>query len=140
MAAPAIHEYTGTVTRVVDGDTIDCQVSVEVDVGFGVSATFRAAHRVRLAGINCPEVHGASRDRGLDAAAFTRDRLLGKEVRLVAFKAEDGEFRSDSFGRWLAKVYLGDDDFNQQLIDAGHAVPFMALAFPVPTPDPRTTP
>lgn len=119
------HEYRGIVTRVVDGDTIDCLISTTVDAGFGVTATFATSHRIRLAGINCPEVHGPDKDRGLVAAAFTHEHLLGKEVQLVASRTDDGDFKADSFGRWLARVYLGGVDFNQQLIDAGHAVPFM---------------
>ena len=123
-------EYTGVVTRVVDGDTIDCDVSSPVDLPFGVRGVFTTPHRFRLAGVNCPELHGASREAGRAAAAFTEHHLAGKSVRLVAFKSADSGFAADSFGRWLARVYVGEVDFCRRLVDAGHAVPFMACAGP----------
>lgn len=113
-----MYEYDAKVINVVDGDTIDCVVSLP----FYLSAT----HRFRLLGVNCPEVHGVTRAAGLEAAAYTRDTLLGKVVRLRSAK-------SDDFGRWLAQVYLGDVDFNRSLIDRGFAVPYMVgkVAAPV---------
>lgn len=120
-----MHEYNATVINVVDGDTVDCLVTVEIDVGFGVSATFRTPHRVRLGGVNCPEVHGPSKEAGLAAAAYTREHLLGKGVTLRPIKSEDGEFHADSFGRWLARVDLDGSDFCERLIATGHAVQFM---------------
>lgn len=105
-----MYEYAAKVINVVDGDTIDC----EVDLGFYL----KAVHRFRLLGVNCPEVHGASRPDGLKAAEHTRLTLLNKTVRLRTT-------RSDDFGRWLTTVFLGDWDFNQSLIDGGFAVPYM---------------
>lgn len=142
-----MYTYTGKVTNVVDGDTIDCWVEVAVNIGFGLDATVRATHRFRLLGVNCPEVHGPTRDAGLAAKAYTTAALLGKTVRLEAYEvepdlaAEDRGFRTDSFARWLAAVYLGDVNFCKQLVEAGHAVPFHPrwLTLPVrpsfPPPD-----
>lgn len=43
-----MYEYTCTIRRVVDGDTVD----VDIDLGFGV---FLNNKRIRLAGIDAPE-------------------------------------------------------------------------------------
>ena len=46
--------YKATVTRVVDGDTVD----LEIDLGMSVFAK----QRIRLAGINTPETYGVKKD------------------------------------------------------------------------------
>jgi micrococcal nuclease len=105
-----MYEYDAKVINVVDGDTVDCVISL----GFYLTAT----HRLRLLGVNCPEVHGPTRAEGLKAAEYTRATLLGQTVRIRTAK-------SDSFGRWLCQVFVDGLDFNQSLIDRGLAVPFM---------------
>src|SRR5690606_6453682 len=62
-----------TVTRVVDGDTID----VEYVAGAELPAT-----RVRLIGVDTPEVHGQTEVYGAEASAFTKEQLTGKTVWL----------------------------------------------------------
>jgi micrococcal nuclease len=105
-----MYEYDAKVINVVDGDTIDC----DIDLGLFLHAT----HRLRLLGVNCPEVHGDTKVAGIEAAAYTRATLLGRTVRIRTAK-------SDSFGRWLYQVFVGDLDFNQSLVDRGLAVPYM---------------
>jgi micrococcal nuclease len=105
-----MYEYDAKVINVVDGDTVDCVISL----GFYLTA----AHRLRLLGVNCPEVHGETKAAGLKAAEYTRATLLGQTVRIRTAK-------SDSFGRWLCQVYLDGRDFNQSLVDRGLAVPYM---------------
>jgi micrococcal nuclease len=105
-----MYEYDAKVINIIDGDTVDCVISL----GFYLTAT----HRLRLLGVNCPEVHGPTRAEGLKAAEYTRATLLGQTVRIRTAK-------SDSFGRWLAQIYVDGLDFNQSLIDRGLAVPYM---------------
>jgi micrococcal nuclease len=105
-----MYEYDAKVINVVDGDTIDCVVALP----FYLTAT----HRFRLLGVNCPEVHGATKAAGLEAAAYTRATLIGKTVRIRTAK-------SDSFGRWLAQVFVDGLDFNADLVARGLAVPYM---------------
>jgi micrococcal nuclease len=112
-----MYEYDAKVINVVDGDTIDC----DIDLGLFLHAT----HRLRLLGVNCPEVHGPTKAEGLKAAEYTRVTLLGQTVRIRTAK-------SDSFGRWLCQVYLDGLDFNQSLVDRGLAVPFMVGKFAGP--------
>jgi micrococcal nuclease len=105
-----MYEYDAKVINIVDGDTIDCVVTLP----FYLNAT----HRFRLLGVNCPEVHGPTKADGLKAAEYTRATLLGKVIRLRSAK-------SDDFGRWLAQIYIGDVDFNADLVAKGLAVPYM---------------
>jgi micrococcal nuclease len=81
----------GRVVRVVDGDTI------VVDGGSGPQI-------VRLLGIDTPEtVHPDKPVQcyGPEASAYTKHLLTGRTVELTY----DRE-RVDSYGRWLAYVYL----------------------------------
>jgi hypothetical protein len=66
----ADHDARVTVTRVVDGDTIDTSPSVN-----GLS-------RVRLIGMDTPEVYFGAQPYGPEASAFAKRELEGEEVRL----------------------------------------------------------
>lgn len=86
-----------TVVHVVDGDTID----VEIGAGAGTSG-LRKAERVRLIGVDAPEIH-ASDPRSAALAKrslhFMQDLLRGGEVALDF----DGDMR-DAYGRLIAYV------------------------------------
>lgn len=99
---------SATVTRVVDGDT------VEVTTAAGVT------EKVRLIGVDTPEtVHPEKgvEPGGPEASAFTKERLTGQTVQLEL----DAEER-DQYGRMLAYVYTANGAmFNAVLADEGHA-------------------
>jgi micrococcal nuclease len=105
------------VNRVVDGDTLQLETG----------------ERVRLIGIDTPELHESSklqRDAersGQDKKAikqlgelayeFTRKLVEAKQVRLE-FDAE----KKDKYGRLLAYVYLSDGTFvNAEIVKQGYA-------------------
>lgn len=105
------------VSRVVDGDTLKLSNN----------------ERVRLIGVDTPEVHQSSklmrdaRKSGKDvseiqalgarASTFTKSLCEGKKVRLE-FDVE----RRDRYGRTLAYVYLEDGTFvNAKIIEEGYA-------------------
>jgi len=96
----------GTVTRVVDGDTVYVRFrDRELDV--------------RLIGIDTPEVDPSI---GVDcygdeASAFTERELDGRRVNLE-FDVE----RHDRYGRVLAYIWLAGDLFNERLVNEGYAV------------------
>ena len=105
------HDATATVSRVVDGDTIE--VSPAVD-GNG---------EVRLIGMDTPETKDPSEEvepLGPEASAFAADSLTGQSVGLE-FDVE----REDQYGRLLAYVYLGGEMFNEALVEEG-----LAQAYP----------
>lgn len=83
------YTYNATVTRVVDGDTVDLMV----DLGFRVTTKIRT----RLLGINAPEV-------STPEGCVSRDRLrehlpVGTEVVVSTFKDP-----TDKYGRWIATL------------------------------------
>jgi micrococcal nuclease len=105
VAGQSDHDATATVTRVVDGDTVEISRSVE-----GLST-------VRLIGVDTPETHGGTQPYGPEASDFTRQHLEGKEVSLEL----DVE-KVDPYGRLLAYVYLSDGQmFNETLVEEGYA-------------------
>jgi micrococcal nuclease len=95
----------GTVTRVVDGDT--------VHVG---------AITVRLLGIDCPETvkpHTAVQCGGPQASAFAHQLLDGAHVTLAADPAQADK---DRYGRSLRYLRLDDGrDFSKEIVAAGWA-------------------
>lgn len=98
-------EHLVTITRVVDGDTVDISPSVE---GFS---------RVRLIGVDTPEVYFGGQPYGAEASAFAKERLEGKEVAL-----ELDVQKRDPYNRLLAYVYLPDGGmFNEILAREGYA-------------------
>ncbi len=109
------HLFKGTVRRIIDGDTID--VLIRWDIGFKV--TCETHQRLRLAGINAPEVRGPERAYGLAASAWLSERIpVGSQVWLRTDK-------SDAFGRYVAEVYDGEGterSINVQMVEAGHAL------------------
>jgi len=120
-----MYEYTATILRIVDGDTVD----VDIDLGFGIVLT---DERVRIMGIDTPE--SRTRDKvekifGL-AAKNRLKELLGKTCRLKTRVAKDGEDMRGKFGRVLGdfEVYYPTENrwcgVAGILIKEGHAVAY----------------
>lgn len=103
-----------TVTNVVDGDTLD----VSVDPGFRIVIR----QRVRLFGVDAPELHAANAQEreAAEAAKAWLTQYNDCPVRLLTHK-------TDSFGRYLGIVYTWNEHFgvwecvNELLVKAGHA-------------------
>ena len=104
-----MYEYKATLTRVVDGDTLDLAVSL----GFNVCLN----ERFRLYGINAPEVKGVEREAGLRATEWLNATIAGKELAIQTIK--DGK---EKYGRWLAIIFAGGANVNEAMVAAGHAV------------------
>lgn len=113
-----VFKWRAACVRVIDGDTVD----LALDVGFHDVST----QRIRLANINCPEIHGATKAAGDVATAFTTTWLaagpLGVEWPLTIITE-----KGDSFGRYVAIVWRGTDpvSLNDALLASGNAQPFM---------------
>lgn len=99
-----VYDYEITeVMRIVDGDTYD----LRIDLGFHMSA----ALRFRLYGYDTPEVYGQSKDSeeyeaGKQASDFVELWFNSWEraPEFVEFRA--ATYKADSFGRWLADIYV----------------------------------
>lgn len=104
-----MYEYKATVTKVYDGDTI----TVDFDLGFGI---ILKKQKIRLLGINTPEVRGSEKPQGIISRDALRQRILGKVVTIKTSKDKKGKY-----GRWLGEVFVEEENINQWLITEGYA-------------------
>jgi micrococcal nuclease len=86
--------YRALVTDVYDGDT----VTLDIDLGFW---TTLHNQKIRLYGINAPELKGNSRELGLVSKKWLERTLLGKHVILESIKD-----KSEKYGRILGILHL----------------------------------
>lgn len=102
------YDAVTTVSRVVDGDTVEIAPAVDGD------------DEVRLIGVDTPETKDPSEGvepYGEEASNYAVSVLEGEEVEL-----EFDEERTDQYGRLLAYVYLpGEEMFNGELVEGGYA-------------------
>lgn len=88
-----MYTYNATVSKIIDGDTIE----VVVDLGFHLTSR----QRVRILGINTPELFsGTNREAGLEAKTDTF-----KWCESVLYAVTITTSKADGFGRWLAAVH-----------------------------------
>lgn len=113
------------VTRAVDGDTIEVEVTARVEGPGAGEAAVGESYDVRLIGIDTPESVSPREPVecfGREAATATAALLEGATVRLV----KDVEER-DGFDRLLRYVYLRAELANARLVANGYA---SAYAYP----------
>ncbi len=118
MSTDNLFHYRSTVTRVVDGDTID----VDLDLGFDIKYHVR----IRLVGINTPESRTRDleeKERGLADKDFVGRWLLEQAgMNPVIQTSLDGRGK---FGRVLGRVLNQEGVcLNDVLVETGHAVPY----------------
>lgn len=101
--------YDAHCTAVYDGDTI----TVDIDLGFGNKMT---GQKLRLYGVDTPEMRGDEREHGRKVRDWVREQILDKDVVLESIKDKTGKY-----GRWLARIWIGDVCLNEALIDSGRA-------------------
>lgn len=103
--------YDATVSRWVDGDTVDLMV----DLGFNV----RLCHRFRLLNINTPE-------RGRPGFKEATDRSNSLAPQGWPVRVETFPPGLDKYGRYLAVVSVSDHtrSINEILLEEGLAVPY----------------
>ena len=109
---PPAAALTGTVTEVVDGDTI------RVDLPSGLET-------VRIIGIDTPEVVHPTQPEacyGAEASAFAKETLDGKTVTLEVDPTQD---ERDRYDRLLAHVYVGDTLYTEAAIAGGYGIHYI---------------
>ena len=95
----AIEKHTGTVVKVIDGDTFD-MIFEEKKI------------RVRMFGIDSPERGQAF---NVKAKEFTASVIAGKEVSVIIRN-------KDRYERFVCDVYVGDSTYvNAEIVKAGYA-------------------
>lgn len=108
--------------KVVDGDTVD----LLVDLGFRIWVK----KRLRLKGVDTPELFGENKEEGKTAKRFV-DAIMASASRIIV--KTDKPYSTDKYGRWLgtihywtqANVFSADGtNLNQELIDKGLGKPY----------------
>jgi micrococcal nuclease len=109
-----------TVTRVVDGDTVEVVLTGPDPDGLLTEGT---TYRVRLIGIDTPEVYGGVECYGPEASAYTKGLLAGREVML-----EKDVSNTDRYGRLLRYLWADTDPgrpglelVNAEIVRTGYA-------------------
>lgn len=87
--------YEACITEVYDGDT----VTAVVNLGFDIDITMK----LRLYGINAPEVRGEQQELGIKARDWLREQVLGEVVIINTIKD-----KKDKYGRYLADIYYSN--------------------------------
>jgi micrococcal nuclease len=107
--SPAASAPTGTsvtVTRIIDGDTVEVTVDGRKET-------------VRMILVDTPETKKPNtpvQPFGLEASAFAEEMLKDQEVRL-----ERDVSTTDRYGRSLYYIWIGDKMFNELLLEKGLA-------------------
>ena len=112
--------YSATVTKVVDGDTID----VVIDLGFDI----KIRQRVRVAGVDTPEKRTRNKEEkklGLDATFWLEDQLTDavNSGYALTIRTELDKGATGKYGRLLGWLYIGDAtvSLNEQMDEEGYA-------------------
>ena len=96
-----MYEYRAKIVDVYDGDTF----TFYVDLGFDVWVK----SKLRLYGVDTPELRGSDKEMGLVVRDYVRDEILGKLVTIMVYK-------KGKFGRYVADVLPhGDSEFHLTL-------------------------
>lgn len=103
------------VVRVVDADTLE----VDTDLGHGVWVRHskKTPNRLRLVRIDAWETRGEEKEAGIKA----KERVI-ELMGIHGFEVLIHTISKDSFGRWLADVWLADGtNLSDLLLAEGHA-------------------
>jgi len=113
-----LYFYEAVIISVYDGDT----VTANIDLGLNI---WIHNAKLRLYGIDTPELRGDTRAKGLQARDRLRELVLGKEVIIQTHKDKTGKFGRYLATIWVARENGGIGNINEQLKAEGLAVPFM---------------
>ena len=107
-----MYEYKAKVRGVYDADTI----TVDIDLGFGIIYT---GQKLRLLGIDAPEVRGKERPEGLKSRDALRAKIMGKDITIRTSKDRKGKY-----GRWLGIIYIDNININELLLEKKLGEPY----------------
>ena len=113
MSETNFYKYKALITAVYDGDT----VTADIDLGFGI---WMKGQKLRLLGIDTPELRGEEREEGLKVRDYVRSLVLNQEVIVESERDKSGKY-----GRWLATIWIGDVNLNEKLISEGRAKEYL---------------
>ena len=107
-----------SVTKVVDGDTIDA----DIDLGFDISLT----KRIRFAGIDTPESRTTNlkeKALGLESKEWLKKTLEGAKDIIIKTEKPDS---TEKYGRIIGHLFINGQDIslNNQMIYEGYALAY----------------
>ena len=107
-----------SVTKVVDGDTIDA----DIDLGFDISLT----KRIRFAGIDTPESRTTNlkeKALGLESKEWLKKTLEGAKDIVIKTEKPDS---TEKYGRIIGHLFINGQEtsLNNQMIDEGYALAY----------------
>ena len=107
-----------SVTKVVDGDTIDA----DIDLGFDISLT----KRIRFAGIDTPESRTTNvkeKAMGLESKDWLKKALEGAKDILIKTELPDS---TEKYGRIIGHLFINGQEtsLNNQMITSGYALAY----------------
>ena len=109
-----LYHYRAVVQSVYDGDTC----TVDIDLGLN---TWIRKEKLRLFGINAPEMRGPEKEEGKKSRDFLRQQIDGREIFIQTIKDKKGKY-----GRYLGNIWLEKDgnwiNVNDLLVSEGYAV------------------
>jgi|TARA_B110000495_G_scaffold185899_1_gene184027 micrococcal nuclease len=115
-----MHEYKAKVTKVIDGDTIRC----DIDLGFDI---VMAKQTIRLYGIDTPESRTKDKEEkyfGNLSKQFLNDHCpKGSYITLRTHLDKKGKF-----GRILGELIVNKVNLNEQMIEENLAVEYHGQA------------
>ena len=111
-----MHEYRAKVTKIIDGDTINC----DIDLGF---STILSNQTVRLFGIDTPESRTRDTEEkfyGKLATRFLKDQCKkGSCITLRTYLDKKGKY-----GRILGEIIIDGVNVNQLMVEEHMAVEY----------------
>jgi len=105
-----LYTYKAHVSDVYDGDTI----TATIDLGFNIVIK---GEKLRLYGIDTPEVRGDSRPEGIKSRDWLRNRILGKDIIIKTLKVKKGKY-----GRYIATIFIDGVNINDEIVSKGLGV------------------
>jgi micrococcal nuclease len=108
-----MYRYKARLNRIIDGDTID----VDIDLGFDV----KIKQRVRLYGINTPEVRTKDlneKQKGIEATEYLK-KILPKEFIIQTILNKRGKY-----GRVLGILWVNEENINERMVNEGYATKY----------------
>jgi micrococcal nuclease len=117
MSKEKLFHYKATVTRVVDGDTVDASI----DLGFDI----HMKTRIRLSGINAPESRTrdlVEKKAGLISKDYVESWCKIEDQQVIVQTQLDGKGK---FGRVLGRILSSDGIcLNDKMVELGYAKPY----------------
>lgn len=110
-----LYHYKAVIASVYDGDT--CTADIDLDFKF-----YHNGLKLRLAGIDAPELRGETLEAGRASRDYLRELVLDKEVIVETEKDSTGKY-----GRYIVTIWIPQEDgayicANDLLVETGHAV------------------